>query len=590
MKCLKTAVLVLAAVAVLCFPAFAGTSQVTVERKAPSSTEDGYLLLSIDETNVEKLFDYPNGNLIPGDTAEGNLRFVLEPGITPMKARITATDGGSAELFSAMELKITRGDSTLYDGLLKNVTEVSLGSFVNNGGIAASETLKLELTFTKGKSLNDLQGKKLAFSLKIVADMTDYYVIKPEGYVSGGSVEVYQSLYNDKYYYPASGVPVLEGQFNKRGTVVDYAPDYVVEPGKDGKIGNLDDYYIDYADGLNVYVGTDNVFGTADDRKDLQPVQPGSEARFAPYGSNIERGSHKDSTDDFGGGKAANYQNDKRYTNGEDGIPGTADDELIYKGRDGVYGTKLDYTIKSDTTNARPGADTIWGTEDDEIWYNGYDRIPGTRDDTLLGYPNQEKTSGGGHSTFTYEADVSGNAGMASSPVAFAKAVDGSWSFDGKSWHFTTTKGEQAKNKWVYIYSKVLDQNDWYYFDGNGVMQSGWQKTGSGKWYRLHSVNDARFGAMEKGLFFEPEDGKYYYLDPQTGVLQTGWIKINDKYYYFAETSTGLASWFWNTSLGRWAYNAVNGRPAGSMYIDEVTPDGYRVDKTGARIEGSQGR
>ena len=278
-------------------------------------------------------------------------------------------------------------------------------------------------------------------------------------------------------------------------------------------------------------------------------------------------------------------------SNGKDAIPGTADDELINKGRDNVYGTELDFTNQGNNTNNRPGKDTVWGTKDDETWHNGDDGRPGTLDDRLLGYPNQERTSGGSYSGGgSYSSGITGNAGMASSPVAFAKAVDGSWAFDGKNWSFTTAKGEQVKNKWVYIYSKVLDQNDWYYFDGNGVMQSGWQKTGSGKWYRLHTVNDARFGAMEKGLFYEPDDGKYYYLDPQTGVMQTGWIKINDKYYYFAETATGLSSWFWNTALGRWAYNAMNGRPVGSMYVNEVTPDGYRVDASGAWVQGSQGR
>ena len=576
MKFIKTAVLALITAAAMCSPAFAaGTAQVVVDRKARNGAEDGYMLLKLDPDGVDSLFGELNDNLIPGDTATGTLSFVLKPGITPVKIQLKAENKGANEMYDGMDLQIIGDEGQLYTGFLKNASEVNLGSYMNNTGADITESITLKLTFNKERSNEAQQGKTLAFSMTLIADMNDYVVIKPANYTSG-RVEIYQSLYNDMYYFPANGTPVLEGQHNPKGTKVNYYPDYQVDPGKDGIIGTADDYYKDYEDSHDVYPGPDNEFGTADDRKDLNNH------------STIERGMHTDPADDFGGGKKENYQNDKRYTikSDNENFPVPSDNELIYKGRDGIYGTKDDYVDERNKTNNRPDVNGIWGTEDNETWHNGNDGLPGTMDDRLLGYPNQPKSSGGSYSGGGgFASGISGETGMASSPVAFAKPVDGAWAFDGKNWTFTTAKGEMAKNKWVYIYSKTIDQSDWYYFDANGNMQSGWQKTGSSNWYRLHSVNDARFGAMEKGLFYEADDGKYYYLDPLTGVMRTGWIKIDDKYHYFAEASSGSSSWFWNTALGRWAYNALNGRPIGSMYVNEVTPDGYRVDKNGARIE-----
>lgn len=563
-KCVKAAIMSLAAAVLFCIPVFAGTAEVTVTRKTLEESEigSGYMILKLDEAGVNKMFDYPDGKLVPGESAEGQLKFALSYDIAPVNVKLDiANMAADSEVFNALKLRIVRGGNTLYDGLLKEAAGVDLGTFFNDSKGTAYEALDFTLTFDKGKDVNALQGKKFSFSMELTADMADYIAVKKK---ADGSVEIYQSLYNDLYYYPASGVPALESQHNSKGTAREYYPDYPVTPGTDGLLA-ADTFYTDYADGLNVYAGPDGTFGTADDRKDLT------------NGSNIERG-----TNGFGGGKAADYQNDIRYFSGEDKIPGTQDDQRIYKDRNGKYGTELEYYInpKNSRINRRPGPNKIYGDFDDESWQYGADKKHGTLDDTFVGRHNDPN---GPQQTSNYEGAVVGEGGVASSPVAFAKAVEGDWVKNGNIWTFFH-KGEQIRGKWAYIYSKTLDQSDWYFFDAAGNMQTGWQKTGTGKWYRLHSAKDAREGAMEKGLYFEPEDGKYYYLDSVTGVMQTGWVKINDKYYYFSETASGN-SWFWNSALGRWAYNALNGRPVGSMYVDEVTPDGWRVDKTGARTE-----
>ena len=43
------------------------------------------------------------------------------------------------------------------------------------------------------------------------------------------------------------------------------------------------------------------------------------------------------------------------------------------------------------------------------------------------------------------------------------------------------------------------------------------------------------------------------------GIMQTDWIKVGGKWYYLD--------------------------PNGAMYADTITPDGHRVDASGARID-----
>lgn len=94
------------------------------------------------------------------------------------------------------------------------------------------------------------------------------------------------------------------------------------------------------------------------------------------------------------------------------------------------------------------------------------------------------------------------------------------------TWRFVKTDGTLAKNEWQLV------NNFWYHFDGNGLMQNGWIQT---------------------------PDGRWYYLDLQSGAMKTGWNLINGKWYYL---------------------DAVNGH----CLINTITPDGYRVDSTGAAI------
>ena len=85
------------------------------------------------------------------------------------------------------------------------------------------------------------------------------------------------------------------------------------------------------------------------------------------------------------------------------------------------------------------------------------------------------------------------------------------------------------------------DNDNWYYLNDEGIMQTGWIKD---------------------------KDGRWYYLD-SNGAMKTGWLKDKDKWYYLEPNSTGYK---------------------GSMYCNETyTIDGksYKFNSSGAWIEDS---
>lgn len=74
-------------------------------------------------------------------------------------------------------------------------------------------------------------------------------------------------------------------------------------------------------------------------------------------------------------------------------------------------------------------------------------------------------------------------------------------------------------------------------------------------------------GSMVTG-WYQDEENDLYYLNPISdntqGRMVTGWQLIDEIYYYFNEQSDGKK---------------------GRLLRSTITPDGFRVDETGARQE-----
>jgi hypothetical protein len=170
--------------------------------------------------------------------------------------------------------------------------------------------------------------------------------------------------------------------------------------------------------------------------------------------------------------------------------------------------------------------------------------------------------------------------------------------------------------------------NKYSHFDQNGVMSSGWylsdpgsgsagkegsaEKTDSvGKevsageadfagqegsvgeadsagetadWYYFSEIHDGWFGHLVTGWHYEEQDGKWYYLNPLKGKMETGWKKIREKWYYLNPAAAGI-TWTYSEDtgiIGSWNYTNKQERSLGSMYEGEETLDGYFVKEDGA--------
>lgn len=112
------------------------------------------------------------------------------------------------------------------------------------------------------------------------------------------------------------------------------------------------------------------------------------------------------------------------------------------------------------------------------------------------------------------------------------------WIKDGKGWWYRKTDGTWPHDEWCEL--EFLGRKDWYYFDKNGYVVSGWFKWNESSYY-LNPISNGWFGRME-----------------------TGWKNVDGKWYFF---------------------EPVSGRNKGHLFVNTVTPDGYKVDSNGVWIE-----
>ena len=171
----------------------------------------------------------------------------------------------------------------------------------------------------------------------------------------------------------------------------------------------------------------------------------------------------------------------------------------------------------------------------------------------------------------------------------YTVGTNGNWQLvnpELSEWIFTLNGGIRLVSRWAKLdYANGdVNKNGWYHFNSHGIMDFGWFRDEKLDWYYCNTEHDGWLGKMQMGWHYDEADKHWYYLDPQTGVMHTGWTEINGKWYYFAPT-TSANTYEYDAVNERWFYksNSVV-RPMGSMYRNETTPDGYRVDANGAWI------
>ena len=215
------------------------------------------------------------------------------------------------------------------------------------------------------------------------------------------------------------------------------------------------------------------------------------------------------------------------------------------------------------------------------------------------------KSNGGGSSSGGSGRGSSGGGGAASNAgrgrantlsglTPIAVGVGGNWelinpeeaanNLDNSKWIFKLTTGERVTGWKLLSYTfEGRTKVEWYHFEQDGIMDSGWfLDRDTNKWYYLSMNHDGFFGEMIKGWHHDSDDTRWYFLDRNDGHMHVSWDKIDGSWYFF-NPNPPAQTWFFDNTTGRWNYGDNKEiRPLGSMYVNEETPDGFHVNVDGA--------
>ena len=172
----------------------------------------------------------------------------------------------------------------------------------------------------------------------------------------------------------------------------------------------------------------------------------------------------------------------------------------------------------------------------------------------------------------------------------YVVGTDGNWELTNSAehkWVFKLNSGTDVKGWNLLSYQhNGQSERDWYFFDDNGIMKSGWfYDTTANAWYYLSEKHDGFFGRMEKGWLLSESDNNWYYLNPESGAMHTGWLYVGE-HWYFLNNQNSESTWSYNETERKWEYKGnANVKPIGAMYKSERTPDGYQVNADGVWVK-----
>ena len=149
------------------------------------------------------------------------------------------------------------------------------------------------------------------------------------------------------------------------------------------------------------------------------------------------------------------------------------------------------------------------------------------------------------------------------------------WNYDDAAdeWHFSDNGGDCVKGAWRNI------NGNWYWFDENGLMSTGIKQVG-GQGYHFRE-NGGYVGAMYIGWsqdasdsswylsnasgFLQKDwvyDGSWYYMDPKTYKMRTGWLEqgpSESPARYYLTGSGAMVSDGWVLDGSDWYYAGASG-------------------------------
>ena len=164
-------------------------------------------------------------------------------------------------------------------------------------------------------------------------------------------------------------------------------------------------------------------------------------------------------------------------------------------------------------------------------------------------------------------------------------AQDGKWWYQNVDGSYPANKWELIDDEWYYFDASgwmetgwILDGNTWYYLNASGAMATGWILDGN-TWYYLNESGAMATGWVE--IIEEDEEGEevstWYYMN-ESGAMQTGWELVGGTWYYLNASGAMATGWLFDGNA--WYYLDESG----AMLYDTVV-DGYTLDKNGAWVQ-----
>lgn len=165
------------------------------------------------------------------------------------------------------------------------------------------------------------------------------------------------------------------------------------------------------------------------------------------------------------------------------------------------------------------------------------------------------------------------------------------WGKDAKGWFYTLSDGRRAKG-WIKVgWSKPQskDGKDWFFMDADGYMVKGLQKCPWSQGTDTFFFDEN--GVMQTG--WKHVGGRWYYFDLKTGAMKTGWLYDNGSWFYLGTDGKMVTGWV--DYNGRKCYlepKSDKTHVQGQCYTNRTAViDGktYRFDKNGYVEEVSGG-
>ena len=119
--------------------------------------------------------------------------------------------------------------------------------------------------------------------------------------------------------------------------------------------------------------------------------------------------------------------------------------------------------------------------------------------------------------------------------------TQGTWRQEGGKWYFISPSGKK-------VIGLATIKGVKYFFDANGVMQTGWILINGKDWYYFDTTGAGVTGWKNIG-------GEWYYLDPNKGgIMAKGWLQEGKYWYFLQGGGAAKKGWLNDAAANVWFY------------------------------------